>query len=207
MSTAHAGRRFSAAAIRRSIKRAVDLCCLVAVAPAAALCAVEAAGAGHGDVFFTFWAQAFAMVPGLPGVTLRRAFYRLTLDHCDESFFIGFGAWFAHRAARIDEDVYIGPFAVLGACHLGRGSRIGTRCSIVSGGRLHIGEYAWLGESSVVLANVGASAMVAAGAVVSAAVPPSVVVAGNPARFVRCVAPPVDHQAWDRDRGNQALTG
>ena len=59
---------------------------------------------------------------------------------------------------------------------------------------IHIGEYAWLGESSVVLANVGASAMVVAGAVVSAAVPPSVVVAGNPARFVRCLTPPVEHE-------------
>ena len=59
---------------------------------------------------------------------------------------------------------------------------------------IHIGEYAWLGESSVVLANVGASAMVVAGAVVSAAVPPSVVVAGNPARFVRCLTPPLEHE-------------
>ena len=172
--------------VRRNVKRAIDACFLMVMAPFAILC---------------------ALVPGLPGVCLRRAFYRLTLEACGESFFIGFGAWLTHRAARIDEDVYIGSFAVLGACHLGRGSRIGTRCSIVSGGRLHIGEYATLGESSVVLANVGASATVAAGAVVSAAVPPSVVVAGNPARFVRCVAPPVDHQAWDRERSGHVLTG
>jgi virginiamycin A acetyltransferase len=201
-------------AMRRQVKRAVDACFLALVAPFAILCAIEAKRGGR-DVFFTMTAQFCALVPGLPGVFLRRAFYRLTLEACGESFFIGFGAWFSHRAARIDEDVYIGPYAVLGSCHLGRGSLIGTRCSILSGGALHaldgggrwmpadmtrlqtihIGEYAWLGESSVVLANVGASAMVVAGAVVSAAVPPSVVVAGNPARFVRCLTPSVEHES------------
>jgi virginiamycin A acetyltransferase len=191
--------------VRRNVKRAIDACFLMVMAPLAILCALEAKRGG--ETLFTMLAQGCALVPGLPGVFLRRAFYRLTLEACGESFFIGFGAWLAHRAARIDEDVYIGAFAVLGSCHLGRGARIGTRCSIVSGGRLHIGEYARLGESSIVLANVGASAMVAAGAVVSAAVPPSVVVAGNPARFVRCVAPPVEHQAWDRDRSGHVLTG
>ena len=199
-------------AMRRNLKRAIDACFLAVMAPFAILCALEARRGG--EALFTMLAQGCALVPGLPGVFLRRAFYRLTLEACGESFFIGFGAWFAHRAARIDEDVYIGPFAVLGSCHLGRGSLIGTRCSILSGGHLHaldrdgrwlpsdmarlqtihIGEYAWLGESSVVLANVGASAMVVAGAVVSAAVPPSVVVAGNPARFVRCLTPPVEHE-------------
>jgi virginiamycin A acetyltransferase len=199
--------------MRRYVKRALDVCFLALVAPAAILCALEAKH-GNRDVMFTMVAQFCALVPGLPGVFLRRAFYRLTLEACGESFFIGFGAWFSHRAARIDEDVYIGPYAVLGSCHLGRGSLIGTRCSILSGGNLHsldrhgrwmpsdlrrlqtihIGEYAWLGESSVVLADVGSSAMVVAGAVVSAAVPPSIVVAGNPARFVRTLTPPSDHE-------------
>jgi len=199
-------------AMRRTVKRAIDACFLALVAPLAILCALEAMQGG--DAIFITLAQGCALVPGLPGVFVRRAFYRLTLEACGESFFIGFGAWFSHRAARIDEDAYIGPYAVIGSCHIGRGSLIGTRCSILSGGNLHslgpdgrwlpsdmtrlqtihIGEYAWLGEASVVLANVGASAMVVAGAVVSAAVPPSVVVAGNPARFVRCLTPPVEHE-------------
>ena len=193
---------------RRALKLSVDAICRALVAPLALLCALEAK-AGSRDTIFTLSAQLCALVPGLPGVFVRRAFYRLTLDSCGESFFVGFGAIFSHRAARVAEDVYIGPYAVLGCCHLGRGSLIGTRCSILSGGSLHsldrsgrwmptdarrfqtihIGEYAWLGEASVVLADIGASAMVVAGAVVSAAVPPSVVVAGNPARFVRCLTP------------------
>jgi virginiamycin A acetyltransferase len=197
--------------IRRFVKRAIDGCCLVAVAPLGALCALESR-CSAGDAAFTFSAQLCAFLPGLPGVFLRRAFYRLTLESCGQSFFVGFGAVFSHRNVRVADDVYVGPYAVLGACHLGQGALIGTRCSIVSGGALHsldasgrwmatdmsrlqtihIGEYAWLGEASVVLADIGRSAMVVAGAVVSAAVPPSVVVAGNPARFVRRLAPVQD---------------
>jgi virginiamycin A acetyltransferase len=201
---------------RRLVKRAIDGCCLAMVSPLAGLCALESRYGG-GDACFTFSAQLCALLPGLPGVFLRRAFYRLTLESCGRSFFIGFGAMFSHRTARVADDVYVGPWAMIGACDLGQGCLIGTRCSIISGGALHsldaqgrwmatdpsrmqvvhVGEYAWLGEASVVLADIGRSAMVVAGAVVSASVPPSVVVAGNPARFVRQLSPvrDQDHHA------------
>ena len=48
-----------------------------------------------------------------------------------------------------------------------------------------IGEYSWIGEGSVVMADIGASAMVGAGSVVSSNVPDRVVVVGNPARIAR----------------------
>jgi virginiamycin A acetyltransferase len=191
--------------MRQWIKRAIDRCCLVAVAAPAATCAIEAAVTARGDCCFVFWAQMFAIVPGLPGVSLRRAFYRLTLDQCDESFFIGFGAMFSHRHSRIEQDAYVGPYAVIGSTWLRRGCLIGTRSSIVSGTGLHsqdsqgrwmptdvtrmrqieIGEYAWIGEGSIVMADIGPSAMVGAGSVVSSKVPARVVVVGNPARIAR----------------------
>ena len=192
-------------ALRRGVKRGLDACCLALVAPCAAMCAAEVALNAHAEVLFTFWAQAFALVPGVPGVFLRRAFYRLTLDKCAPSFCIGFGALFSHRHATVEDDVYVGPYAIIGASRLRRGCLIGSRASILSGGSLHalsddqrwmptdlsrlrridIGEYAWIGESCVVIADVGRSAMVAAGSVVASAVPPGIVVAGNPSRFVR----------------------
>jgi virginiamycin A acetyltransferase len=199
-------------ALRHWIKAAVDLCCVIAVAPSAAMCAIEAAVNERDDAFFVFWTQTFALVPGLPGVSLRRAFYRLTLDQCDESFFIGFGALFSHRHCRIEQGVYVGPYAVLGSTWLRRGCLIGTRSSILSGTGLHsqdsqgrwmptdisrirqveIGEYAWIGEGSIVMADIGPSAMVGAGSVVSTSVPARVVVAGNPARIARRLTPGAD---------------
>jgi len=191
--------------IRGAIKSVVDGLCLILVLPAAALCAIEEKLAPRAEVVFAFWAQAFALVPGIPGVFVRRAFYRLTLEHCDRSFWIGFGAMFSHRQATIEQDAYVGPYAIVGSCRLGRGCLIGSRASILSGGSLHtfdvngrwaatdmtrlhrvdIGNYAWIGESSVIIADVGRSAMVAAGSVVSSAVPAETMVGGNPARFVR----------------------
>jgi len=190
--------------LRRTLKRAFDACSTVLVSPAALMAGLEARH-GNSEAVFTFWAQLLALVPGLPGVFLRRAFYRLTLEACGRSFFIGFGALVSHRHARIDDDVYVGPYAVVGACHLERGCLIGTRCSIVSGGELHtqdaeghwtasdltrlkrirIGTHAWIGEGTLILADIGPTSMVAAGAVVAAAVPAQTMVAGNPARFVR----------------------
>ena len=191
--------------IRRALKRGLDMGCLALVCPCAALCALEARLSDRAEAMFTFWAQTFALVPGLPGVFFRRAFYRLTLDRCARSFFIGFGALFSHRHASVEEDVYVGPYAIIGSSWLHHGCLIGTRTSIVSGGELHtldsnlrwtpadlgrlrridIGEYAWIGEGSLIVADIGAFAMVAAGSVVSSAVPAGIVVAGNPARFVR----------------------
>jgi virginiamycin A acetyltransferase len=191
--------------MRQTIKRAVDLCCILAVALPAAMCALEAAMSDSGDAVFAFWAQSFALLPGLPGVSMRRAFYRLTLDECARSFHIGFGAIFSHRHARIEQDAYVGPYAVIGSAWLRRGCLIGTRSSIVSGTSMHtldsqgrwtatdhrrfvqveIGEYAWIGEGSIVMADIGPSAMVGAGSVVSSRIPPRVVVVGNPARLAR----------------------
>jgi hypothetical protein len=107
----------------RLVKRAIDGCCLAMVSPLAGLCALESRYGG-GDACFTFAAQLCALLPGLPGVFLRRAFYRLTLESCGRSFFIGFGAMFSHRTARVADDVYVGPWAMIGACDLGQGCLI-----------------------------------------------------------------------------------
>jgi acetyltransferase-like isoleucine patch superfamily enzyme len=170
------------------------------------MCAFEAARGIEREAVFSFWGQTFALVPGLPGVFLRRAFYQLTLDSCADSFYVGFGAFFSHRQSIVEERVYIGPYSIVGSSRLRRGCLIGSRSGIISGAHLHdavdadgtriptdprrlrqveIGENAWLGEGCLIMADIGHGATVAAGSVVSNAVPPAVVVAGNPARFVR----------------------
>ena len=55
---------------------------------------------------FHFCAHAVALVPGLPGAYLRRAFYRLTLDECHGLCHIGFGAMFTHRTVKVGRGVY-----------------------------------------------------------------------------------------------------
>ncbi len=201
--------------LRSLLKAAVDAVALVVTWPAAALCQVERALLPNNDGMFLFWAHVFAMAPGTPGVYLRRAYYRQTLNHCEREFYIGFGAYFTHREARVEHGVYIGPYALVASVILRKNCLIGSRASLLSGGQLHvmddqgnwgpadrsrmqqieIGEHAWLGEGALAMANVGAGAMVAAGAVVSTPVPERVMVAGNPARFVRKLSLPGAHQA------------
>ena len=51
--------------------------------------------------------------------------------------------------------------------------------------QIKIGDYAWIGEGAIVMANIGAGTMVAAGAVVEQDARAGILVAGNPSRFVR----------------------
>ncbi len=157
------------------------------------------------ECIFGFWSHVCAPLPGLPGMYVRRAFYRLTLASCSLDTFIGFGAVFSHRNAIVEKKVYIGNYALLGTVRLRANSLIGSRVSLISGGYQHeqdsegqwqpadldsfqaieVGPATWIGEAATVMADVGQGTHVCAGAVVSARVPKNTVVAGNPARFVR----------------------
>lgn len=192
-------------AIRSALKFVVDVICLVVIAPAAATAVLEARLLPESERVFALWGQAFALVPGFPGIFVRRAYYRVTLQQCAARCSVGFGTFFSHRGVVVEEDVYIGAYSIVGSSILRKGCSIGSKSSVISGSRLHarerdgrwapsdlkrleqieIGEHALIGEGCLVMASVGRSALVCAGAVVSGRVAPGVVVAGNPARFVR----------------------
>lgn len=181
------------------------LCCLLLVSPCALSSAVERRISRKSTGIFRFWGDVMSLMPGLPGAYLRRAYYCCTLDSCSAHCHIGFGTIFAHREATVEDSVYLGTYALLGSVILRSGSLIGSRASLISGSAQHrrgpdgewlpadikdrecieIGTGAWLGEACIVAANVGPGALVAAGSVVAGKVPRDVMVAGNPARFVK----------------------
>ncbi len=149
--------------------------------------------------------QLLALVPGIGGVYLRRAFLRMTLAKCARSSEVHFGTLFSQAGAEIGEFVYVGPRCHLGLVRLEKDCLIAAGVHIPSGGRTHgfadpsvpireqggerapvtVGEGAWVGSGAVVLADVGAGAVVGAGSVVTKPVPPNVIAAGNPARVIR----------------------
>ena len=190
--------------MRAAAKWTGDLVAIVLLLLPAAACWVEKRIDPDSEGMFSFWAHIVAFAPGPPGVMLRRAFYRLTLDRCARSFYMAIGAMFTHRHATVENGVYVGAYALVGCAKLCEGCLIGSRASLLSGPNLHrfeggkwteadlsrreqieIGANAWIGEGAILMANVGPGAMVAAGSVVSTEVAGGVVVAGNPARFVR----------------------
>jgi len=173
-----------------------------------------ASGFGRQPAVFSFFAHLCALVPGLVGDYVRVAYYRMTLRSCARDCRIGFGAFFAHAEARVGRRVSVGPYCVIGYAVIGDGTLLGAAVQILSGGQQHkrdaqgrltdegrkfeeiaIGEHCWIGASSVVLANVGDRATVAAGSVVLTPVAPGFVVGGNPA------------ETWGRPKATHRASG
>lgn len=196
--------------MRSLLKSLTNLTAQLVVWPLTAACALERRARPRSEALFTLCAQTLAVMPGHPGVFLRRAFYHSTLAACGPDLHVNFGAFFTHRVAHVGRSVYLGHYALVGAAKLGDGCSIGSRASVLSGTALHepgadgrwtpysidklqmmsIGEHVLVGEGAIIMADVGPRALVSAGAVVSASVPERIVVAGNPARFVRKLAWP-----------------
>lgn len=188
--------------MRSLLKSSVHWASMVAVAPFGLACCLESRLGVH-RLFQTF-VHAFAVFPGLPGMILRRAFYCWTLTSCASECHIGFGVLINSREAVVHKHAYLGDYALVGRAVIGERALIGSRASLLSGGRQHertedgrwtvgegvlttieIGQDVWIGESACVLASIGRGAMISAGAVVSAPVDANVMMAGNPARFVK----------------------
>ncbi len=149
--------------------------------------------------------QALALVPGILGQFVRRAFYARVLDGFDISATIEFGTLFSSAAARVDANVYVGPRCHLGLVHLERDVLVAAGVHIPSGGAIHgtsdierpireqpgqrmlvrIGQGSWVGSGAVVMADVGRNSVIAAGAVVTRPVADGVVAGGVPARVIK----------------------
>ncbi len=189
--------------MRELLKATLRGMATVAVAPALLSYAVRRRVVGEARAFEAS-TQALALVPGLPGQYLRRAFLSHTA-HCAASACVQFGALFSDPRVRIDAEVYIGPRCHLGWTHLERGVLLAAGVHVPSGGATHgtadparpireqeqvktlvrIGEGAWIGSAAVIMADVGRHAVVGAGAVVTTPIPEYAVAVGVPARVIR----------------------
>jgi virginiamycin A acetyltransferase len=153
---------------------------------------------------FQGFSQFFALIPGMIGVFLRRAFFGLTILQAGEGCTIVFGTIFATYAVRLGKNVYIGAFCNVADATIGDDVLIGSNVSLISGKhqhhfarldipirqqggtfeRIEIGRDVWIGNGAIVMADVGDHSVVAAGSVVTKNVPPLSIVGGNPARII-----------------------
>ena len=187
--------------LKLSLKRLADLIATALVLPAWLAYQVGALAIGKQQAF-AGWSQAMSLLPGLSGVYLRRAFYKLTLPQCGDGACVTFGTVISHPTARIGCNVYVGAFCVLGDVTLEDDVLLGSHVSIINGGGQHgidrlgipvreqrgsfprvtIGQDTWIGDRALVMADVGEHCVVAAGAVVTKPVADYAIVAGVPAR-------------------------
>lgn len=154
-----------------------------------------------GEGVFAGGSEVLSLFPGLPGVYLRRGFYRMCLESCALDCHIGFGTTFAHPRARVGRGVYVGNRCTLGRVDIGDHVAIGSNVDVLSGRHQHhfdrrdvpiqeqggtfapvrVGRNSWVGNGAVVMADVGDECVIGAGSVVVKPVPAGAVAVGNPA--------------------------
>ena len=189
---------------RDAAKSAVFWVATAAVAPALLSYSIRRKIIG-GDRALEGSTQALALVPGIVGQYLRRAFLVRVLAHCHPSATIEFGTIFSRTSARIEAGAYVGPRCHLGSVHIGRDVLLAAGVHVPSGPNTHgvedlsrpimeqpgrqrtirIGAGSWIGSAAVILADVGCDSVVGAGAVVTQTIPDRVLAAGVPARVLR----------------------
>jgi len=147
--------------------------------------------------------QALALLPGIAGDYLRRAFLTRALARCAPTATIQYGTLFSQAGARIADRAYVGPRCHLGLVSLEKDVLLAAGVHIPSGAATHgidlarpireqpatrtlvtIGEGTWVGSAAVVMADVGRHCVIGAGAVVTNAIPDFSVAAGVPARVL-----------------------
>lgn len=180
--------------VRHALKRVVQAIVLIVAFPVASM-----TGFGELRPIFTLCAQLFATAPGLPGDYLRAAFYYLTLHRCSIDTRISFGTYFVRRESTVGARVSIGSYCVIGGATIGTGTQIGSHVLIPGGRHQHnrdsngnltktkhteisIGARCWIGDGSILMADVGENCTIGAGAVVVKPIPANVTAVGNPAR-------------------------
>lgn len=194
----------SASLSRAIAKRAAGIVATLLVLPAFAAYLIGRVVLGPVQAF-AGWSQAFSILPGLTGEYLRRAFYQLALAHCGQDVCVTFGTVISHPTANLGDRAYVGAFCVLGDVTLEDDVLLGSHVSIINGGAQHgierldvpvreqagqwrritIGRDSWIGDRSVVLANVGRHCVVGAGSVVVTPLEDYAIAVGNPARVLR----------------------
>jgi virginiamycin A acetyltransferase len=190
--------------LRESVKAAMHAIAWIAVTPSVISWRLRTHVMGA-DRALEGSTQGWALVPGVLGQYLRRAFLSRTLRGCSKTATIEFGTLFSSVEASIGARVHIGPRCHLGWAVIEDGALLAAGVHVPSGARTHgiddltipmwqqptvktpvrIGANAWIGSAAVVMADVGRDSVIAAGAVVTRPIPDLSIAGGVPARVLR----------------------
>jgi acetyltransferase-like isoleucine patch superfamily enzyme len=180
--------------VRLGLKRFCQAIALIVTFPAAALTFF-----GRLGPVYTFFAQTFALGPGVPGSYLRAAYYKMTLRQSSLDVTLALGTYFVQPDTVLQEGVSIGAYCVIGRSSIGARCQIASHVLMSSGRSQHIrnadgtlsdgpsvgtviGADCWIGDGAIIMASLGDGVTVGAGSVVTRPVPSGAVVVGNPAR-------------------------
>jgi len=200
--------------MREALKAAAHAAAWIAVTPSVISWRLRARVMGP-DRAIEGSTQAWALLPGLVGQYLRRAFLSRALASCARTATIEFGTIFSSARASIGERAYIGPRCHLGWALIDDDALLAAGVHVPSGANTHgiddvtiairdqpttkspvrIGRGSWIGSAAVVMADVGRDAVIAAGAVVTRPIPDLTIAGGVPARVLKHRDPRLDERS------------
>ncbi len=190
--------------LKQTAKRIARLIALISMLPIYAAFLIASSFASK-DLAFSGFSQLISLFPGISGSYLRSAFYKLALAKSHEELTIGFGTIFSQQQTELSHGVYIGPQSNIGKCRIKANCLLGSGVHIMSGKGQHnfsdintpireqggsfetitIGEDSWIGNGSLIMANIGKKCVIGAGSVVINDIPDFSIVAGNPAKVIK----------------------
>ena len=149
--------------------------------------------------------KGLSLIPGLGGMWMRRVWYKATLSHCGENLYVDFLGAIRTPKTSIGNNVYIGHSCWIGWADIGDDVMLGGHIVVLSGARQHefkrtdvpirlqeghpvqvkIGRDVWVGNGSIIAADVSEGSVVGLGSVVTKTHPPYSIIVGVPARVVR----------------------
>jgi len=150
-------------------------------------------------------AESLSLVPGMPGMFLRRAWYVRTLASCGTNLSVALGAVIHTPEARIGNNNHFGSYTWVGVIATGDDVITCSHAELLSGRaqygmgtdrpmrlqhqgpqRIVIGDDVWIGGGAKVSAHAASGCVVALGAVVvSNQDRPGMILGGVPARALR----------------------
>ena len=185
-------------------KSLINLLCILIISPLI-LINLAAKKLSNSDSLFVSSSQLLSLLPGKTGHFIRKNFFRFIMNYCHPDCLIGFATLFSHRETEIHKGVYIGPQCNIGKSRIEKNCLLGSGVHILSGKGQHnfedldtpiqeqggkftkitIGEDTWIGNGSLIMANVGKKCIIGAGSVVTKDIPDFSIVAGNPAKIIK----------------------
>jgi len=156
--------------------------------------------------------QSVSLFPGVSGEWLRRGVLQWITGKRLENCCISFGCTFSDPRVSIGDGVYLGSRCDIGYARIGNDCVIGSAVHILSGGRQHdftrtdvpirnqggsfenisVGRDSWIGNGSIIVADIGTGCVIGAGSVVVKPIFDFGIAVGNPAQVVRYRTAPED---------------
>ncbi|KAA3634645.1 MAG: acyltransferase [Calditrichaeota bacterium] len=157
------------------------------------------------QLMFALFGELFSNLPGFIGVYCRMCFYKMTLAESHLDVYFAFGSIITKKGTRLEHRVGIGGRTIIGLADIGHDTIIANTVSLLSGAKQHnfdntkstvadgtnifqrmtIGPNVFIGDQSIIMADIGEKTIIGAGAVVVKDIPPYSIAVGNPAKVVK----------------------